>query len=77
MLQLAHAVRAPTRQGLPGKNVFMKILFIGGTGFISTSVSKLAVERGNELYLLNRGRSQQTVEGAVNAQLDRILAAYA
>ena len=42
----------------------MKILFIGGTGFISTSVSRLAVERGNELYLLNRGQSKQTVEGA-------------
>lgn len=33
----------------------MKVLFIGGTGFISTAVSRMAVERGFELYLLNRG----------------------
>ena len=33
----------------------MKALFIGGTGLISTAVSKLAVEKGFELYLLNRG----------------------
>ena len=32
----------------------MRVLFIGGTGNISTSVSRLAVERGIELYLLNR-----------------------
>jgi nucleoside-diphosphate-sugar epimerase len=42
----------------------MKILFIGGTGFISTSVSKLAIERGYELFLLNRGQSRQTLDGA-------------
>jgi nucleoside-diphosphate-sugar epimerase len=34
----------------------MKALFIGGTGLISAAVSRLAVERGIELYLLNRGR---------------------
>lgn len=33
----------------------MKVLFVGGTGFISTAVSQLAVERGIELYHLNRG----------------------
>ncbi|WP_102409852.1 NAD-dependent epimerase/dehydratase family protein [Beduinella massiliensis] len=33
----------------------MKALFIGGTGTISTEVSRLAVERGWELTLLNRG----------------------
>lgn len=33
----------------------MKVLFIGGTGFISTAVSRQAVARGFELYLLNRG----------------------
>lgn len=33
----------------------MKALFIGGTGFISTAVSRLAVTEGIELYLLNRG----------------------
>lgn len=40
----------------------MKVLFIGGTGNISTSVSKLAVERGFDLYLLNRGRQSISIE---------------
>ena len=33
----------------------MKVLFIGGTGIISSASSRLAVERGIELYHLNRG----------------------
>jgi nucleoside-diphosphate-sugar epimerase len=33
----------------------LKVLFIGGTGNISTSVSKACIERGIDLYLLNRG----------------------
>ncbi|HPG40152.1 MAG TPA: SDR family oxidoreductase [bacterium] len=33
----------------------MKVLFIGGTGTISSACSQLAVERGIDLYLLNRG----------------------
>jgi nucleoside-diphosphate-sugar epimerase len=36
----------------------MKVLFIGGTGNISTSVSKLAVAKGMDIYLLNRGNRQ-------------------
>jgi len=35
----------------------MKVLFIGGTGTISSACSRLAVERGFDLYLLNRGRT--------------------
>lgn len=43
----------------------MKVLFIGGTGIISSACSQLAVERGFELYLLNRGRTTRPVpEGA-------------
>jgi nucleoside-diphosphate-sugar epimerase len=43
----------------------MKALFIGGTGTISTAISKLAVERGWELYLLNRGnRAESVPQGA-------------
>ena len=34
----------------------MRVLFIGGTGNISGAVSRMAVERGIELVLLNRGR---------------------
>ena len=43
----------------------MKVLFIGGTGKISSACSQLAIERGIELYLLNRG--QTTVRPAPNA----------
>lgn len=35
----------------------MKVLFIGGTGIISSACSALAIENGIELYLLNRGQS--------------------
>ena len=41
----------------------MKVLFIGGTGNISTSVSRLCVERGIELYHLNRGTRGVKIEG--------------
>ncbi len=41
----------------------MKALFIGGTGNISTSVSKLAVERGVILHLLNRGKTLKGIDG--------------
>ena len=34
----------------------MKILFIGGTGLISTAVSQLAIQKGLELTILNRGQ---------------------
>ncbi len=37
----------------------MKVLFIGGTGIISSACAQLAVERGVDLYLLNRGQSQR------------------
>jgi nucleoside-diphosphate-sugar epimerase len=37
----------------------MKMLFIGGTGLISSAVSPLVIERGHELYLFNRGQSQR------------------
>lgn len=44
----------------------MKVLFIGGTGLISSACSALAVSRGIELYLLNRGAtsSRPAPEGA-------------
>ena len=42
----------------------MKILFIGGTGNISTSVSKRLVADGVTLCLLNRGRTLTSIAGA-------------
>jgi nucleoside-diphosphate-sugar epimerase len=44
----------------------MKVLFIGGTGIISSACSRLALAQGIDLYLLNRGKSIRPVpEGAV------------
>ena len=42
----------------------MKVLFIGGTGNISTSVSRLCIEKGIDLYLLNRGKRTVSIDGA-------------
>lgn len=42
----------------------MKVLFIGGTGIISTEVSKLAIAQGIDLYLLNRGQHKVEIAGA-------------
>ena len=43
----------------------MKVLFIGGTGLISTACTRLALQRGIDLYLLNRGeRSPDLPAGA-------------
>jgi len=39
----------------------MKVLFIGGTGIISSACSQLAIDRGIDLYLLNRGQSFRPV----------------
>src|SRR5262249_26315392 len=46
------------------KEITMRVLFIGGTGNISQSVSQLVVERGIELYLLNRGHQAVSIPGA-------------
>ena len=35
----------------------MKVLFIGGTGIISSACSQLAIDKGIDLYLLNRGKT--------------------
>jgi len=37
----------------------MKILFIGGTGLISSACSELAIARGHELFILNRSASRK------------------
>jgi len=42
----------------------MKVLFVGGTGNISTSVSRLCIERGIELHLLTRGTRHVDIPGA-------------
>jgi nucleoside-diphosphate-sugar epimerase len=44
----------------------LKVLFIGGTGIISSACSDLAIKRGIDLYLLNRGRSQRPAPAEAN-----------
>jgi len=39
----------------------LKVLFIGGTGIISSACTQLAIERGIDLTLLNRGRSTRPI----------------
>jgi len=48
----------------------VKVLFIGGTGNISTSVSKLCIKRGIDLYLLNRGNTNVEIAGAKTIRAD-------
>jgi len=47
----------------------MKVLFIGGTGNISSTVSLLALEKGMELYHINRG-NRPAIEGVNNLIAD-------
>ena len=42
----------------------MRVLFIGGTGFISTAASRMAISRGFDLYLLNRGSRTADMPGS-------------
>ena len=44
----------------------MRVLFIGGTGIISSACARLAVERGHRAYLLNRGRATAAVPDGVD-----------
>ncbi len=50
----------------------MKLLFIGGTGLISSACSELAVRRGHDLTLLNRSKSRKHAapEGAEVLEAD-------
>ena len=41
----------------------MRILIIGGTGIISTGISRLLIERGDDVVLYNRGLRTSLVEG--------------
>jgi len=50
----------------------MKVLFIGGTGIISSACSELALNKGIDLYHLNRGQSSaiRQIKGATNIKAD-------
>jgi nucleoside-diphosphate-sugar epimerase len=48
----------------------MKVLFIGGTGNISLSCSRLAIERGIDLYHINRGNTVCSIPGVKTIHAD-------
>jgi nucleoside-diphosphate-sugar epimerase len=48
----------------------MKVLFIGGTGTISSAISRLAVKLGWELYHLNRGNRRGEFENVTQIECD-------
>lgn len=48
----------------------MKVLFVGGTGNISASCVRLCLERGMEVFLLNRGRRASETPGATTLVAD-------
>ena len=49
----------------------MKLLFIGGTGVISSEITMLSLKKGHEVYLLNRKSGQEyTALGAKHIKAD-------
>ena len=49
----------------------MKLLFIGGTGTISSAITKAVCEQGHELYLVNRGlRNKEQLPGVTQLICD-------
>ena len=53
--QVLARAREPTPRAYSGPVSALRVLFIGGSGAISSACSALAVERGIELTVLNRG----------------------
>jgi len=66
----------------------LRVLFIGGTGVISSACSRVAVECGIDLFVLNRGRStrrpdwyladpaRQVTDASLDAVMDKLAAAW-
>lgn len=53
-----------------GRGIYMKVLIIGGTGNISTAITRYLIEQGqNDIYLYNRGNIP--VEGTTTSFGDR------
>jgi nucleoside-diphosphate-sugar epimerase len=48
----------------------MRVLFVGGTGIISSACSRLALAQGVELFLLNRGTRPDVPSGATSLIAD-------
>ncbi len=47
----------------------MKVLIIGGTGLISSAITRLLTERGDDVTIYNRGRSETHVTGNLKRML--------
>src|ERR1700721_2834193 len=63
---MLHSSSSVQRDHIPVTNKsLMKILFIGGTGVISTACTALAAERGMEVTLLSRGQHRAEVARGV------------
>jgi nucleoside-diphosphate-sugar epimerase len=63
MLQLA----ALAKLGVSCYKSWMKILFIGGTGIISTACTQLAAQRGMDLTLVTRGHHDSRLPAGVKS----------
>ncbi len=63
-MQIATGTGAALTLGLPGQLLLpqqapLKILILGGTGFLGPSITRPALSRKHELTLFNRGRSRK------------------
>ncbi len=56
----ARPERPPTQTG---ERPAMKVLILGGTGLASTSVAQQLIDRGEEVTVLNRGRTPSRLSG--------------
>ncbi|MDJ0760851.1 MAG: NAD-dependent epimerase/dehydratase family protein [Woeseiaceae bacterium] len=66
-----NAAAAPLMQEAPATPSKLKILVLGGTGFIGPPTVRYAVERGHEVTIFSRGRSRSDVPGVRHMIGDR------
>ncbi len=67
----ASLLRSTTAIAAPPPKAPKKLLLLGGTGFIGPNMVRYAVERGHEVTILTRGRSQTKVAGVEHLIADR------
>jgi 2'-hydroxyisoflavone reductase len=65
------AAAAPRKSPTPRSPAPKKLLILGGTGFIGPNMVRYAVERGHQVTILTRGRSQTKVAGVEHLIADR------
>jgi nucleoside-diphosphate-sugar epimerase len=49
-----------------GEIIKLRVLFIGGTGVISSACTELCLEKGMDIHLLNRGNAERTISNNVH-----------